>query len=1306
MPNEGKKDYSDLWDELDEDGEIEPIEDEEEDEPEMTRTFDLGEDGIMIARDLETVGEKPKYEPTLGFYPIIASELSPLIDEKHDAVVLGRGGGSHNKYGLKGTMDLGVVTEKQVKGTSHFGKKVLFDAEFPHIVFICGKRGSGKSYTLGVLAEEIARSNIGVGVVLVDPIGIFWSMRLANQNAAEVEILEKWGLKPQALKGVKVMAPIGFYKDMEGTVDSAFSITTADLSVEDWCLVFDVDRFKAQGLCIQDAITSVLDGYQAKIDNQIVEVPPVQHYSIGDLIQCLSHGLRMQSKAEGHAPATRRSVIARFRAAAAWGLFSRDGTPISEISKPNKVTVIDVSHAKLGEAKRALIVGILGRKILEGRIQTSRLEDARKVGMKVKKSSIIPVTWLLIDEAHLLLPHTGETAATKPLVEYAKLGRKPGCGLVLATQRPAATNDDILPQVDMLIAHNLALEDDMTALRRRIPAKVPPQIVSSDFIRGIPVGVGVIADQKTQRRAFVSQLRPRLTHHSGKASVPGLVLEDGSVMGMVEVDGEVVKPYNPRTELKPTHSLTTKVEETEEKEEPVEEPEAEEPAPAAEEPPSEDSLEWGCTYLIKESGTDRGYELFNEGFAVSGRGMIVSRVHPSKLKRKVDLPEGTKFVWLSKTSSDMSVAPGNLQALGMEINAFIKEEENSVVVLDGMEYLLSNNDFSSMLHLFESVNDKVVLNQGRFLVSMNPSCLDSKQLSMLEEEMDDVIDAECEEEVCDEPLPPPPDDELMPSAEAQAELVMTMEKATKPELQDVCRKYGLKVSGKKEELKWRILQYYKEMERRERDYEDSLPEPEDDVVEEPPEPEGFEEEDEELDWDEDLPSEIKKEMEQKENAAKKALEAERRERERELAAQKKAMEAEQKARERELEKVRKEVERERIALERAKKKEEQDKIRAREQAAAKREKELERKKAAMEKERLRREKEMAREQERLKKEHERKLAQERKALEAEMKRKQAEAKKAAAAAAKKKPKAEIEELKPTVIPKGRPQPPKRVVKTSEPIPGIEIQAIPPKHNEAAATSIAQQNLKKELLFKVVEKVLRTRLVYAPIYRIYCRKTTGILMFKKEKQTVVFVDGLTGDVILTYRKGLKRTSGAAEVYKLPPNQMLVILHIGKGRTVEAIAQDAHLAVAETKRALTALIKKGVVVKEFKESFTEKGKGVDIYSTSFDLNVPTDITTVQNAIPPSAMFKIKEDILGTVFTEKEVVNFVNSVDPSLKILGMDLVYFPYYMADLVDKRGHRRVLMIDGITNRIDDDAEVGYTRLLLQEREAARKKKRK
>jgi hypothetical protein len=64
------------------------------------------------------------------------------------------------------------------------GAAVGIDVERPHVVAVVGKRGSGKSHTLGVVAEALSAAR-GVAPVVVDPVGDLSGLREAGARVLE-----------------------------------------------------------------------------------------------------------------------------------------------------------------------------------------------------------------------------------------------------------------------------------------------------------------------------------------------------------------------------------------------------------------------------------------------------------------------------------------------------------------------------------------------------------------------------------------------------------------------------------------------------------------------------------------------------------------------------------------------------------------------------------------------------------------------------------------------------------------------------------------------------------------------------------------------------------------------------------------------------------------------------------------------------------------------------------------------------------------------------------------------------------------
>ncbi|USZ69379.1 ATPase [Halorussus salilacus] len=91
------------------------------------------------------------------------------------------------------------------------GARVRIDLDRPHAGLVVGKRGYGKSYTLGVLAEELARVEGAVPVV-ADPMGVFESLAEVGATVVSRPRVSAAALGPRAwcdLLGLAPESPVG-----------------------------------------------------------------------------------------------------------------------------------------------------------------------------------------------------------------------------------------------------------------------------------------------------------------------------------------------------------------------------------------------------------------------------------------------------------------------------------------------------------------------------------------------------------------------------------------------------------------------------------------------------------------------------------------------------------------------------------------------------------------------------------------------------------------------------------------------------------------------------------------------------------------------------------------------------------------------------------------------------------------------------------------------------------------------------------------------------------------------------------------
>jgi archaellum biogenesis ATPase FlaH len=62
-----------------------------------------------------------------------------------------------------------------------------------------------------------------------------------------------------------------------------------------------------------------------------------------------------------------------------------------------------------------------------------------------------------------------------------------------------------------------------------------------------------------------------------------------------------------------------------------------------------------------------------------------------------------------------------------------------ILLLDGLSYLITLNDFKRALHLVGYIGDKVAENNSYFILNANPETLGEQELALLEEEVDLIL---------------------------------------------------------------------------------------------------------------------------------------------------------------------------------------------------------------------------------------------------------------------------------------------------------------------------------------------------------------------------------------------------------------------------------------------------------------------------------------------------------------------------------------------------------------------------------------
>lgn len=141
-------------------------------------------------------------------------------------------------------------------------------------------------------------------------------------------------------------------------------------------------------------------------------------------------------------------------------------------------------------------------------------------------------------------------------------------------------------------------------------------------------------------------------------------------------------------------------------------------------------MEPGGSYLLPSDKPDFAFKLLTRELRKGASGMIITRLHPQEVRARFDIGSASVH-WLSRAFTKDSVSPTNLGAMADEIAAFVGKNNNPVILLDGIEYLIVQNDLQKVVRFVSTVRDCVAMNKARLVIPFNMQSVDESGRALL-----------------------------------------------------------------------------------------------------------------------------------------------------------------------------------------------------------------------------------------------------------------------------------------------------------------------------------------------------------------------------------------------------------------------------------------------------------------------------------------------------------------------------------------------------------------------------------------------
>lgn len=341
-----------------------------------------------------------------------------------------------------------------------------------HIAVI-GTTGSGKSYTNGVIVEEVLKKEIPI--VIIDPHGEYHSFLALNNTKSNLITT------PQA-QTLKV-------KTYSKTKRINFTFNPYEFNPEMFSELLKLSETQ------EDLLTlALIERTRIKQNHRqikLIEVDQDDEAQSFDLDEFISLIQRAGEK-YGFMAKTVMTLIRKIKKFSLQGLFGKE-IDISNIVEKNSLSIVDVSDT-YDEVIQRIFAGTIMMKIFEAR-----------------KKNLIPPLVLIVEESHIFAPQNLETGSKWILRKIAREGRKFGICLILTSQRIIGLDKDCLSQCNIKLTLKTDSRSDIDYIKPYLGYSTNEYL---QLLPILPVGTAIISGTIVNSPVLV-KIRGRKTKHGG-----------------------------------------------------------------------------------------------------------------------------------------------------------------------------------------------------------------------------------------------------------------------------------------------------------------------------------------------------------------------------------------------------------------------------------------------------------------------------------------------------------------------------------------------------------------------------------------------------------------------------------------------------------------------------------------------------------------------------------------------------------------------------------------------------------------------
>lgn len=474
----------------------------------LSPSFNSEEAAKKAGFDLEDIGKFSVKAKIIGYFNEELNEfVNPKISPISGTSIYEADSEILSQINKKKDRDKNSATVGKILGSDTEVVLDVSDIVSTHLS-VLASTGSGKSYTVGVLLEELLKNKNGASGIILDPHGEYKTLTdlLDRDRLREKELIDEYIYENGEMPEVEVFD------------DEDIKIKISDLSFNDLVDIIDDGN-----------MSSKMIHYLRRAYNKVKNKEFSKKELLDEVMNLKEDGKKLVDSSQ-HSSSI-EGIKWRYKKNILNKKFFQNYTKLTldEIYQPRKISVIDLSGIDVSDQQ--LVANILFRKTFMARKKT-------KKNLINEGEYYLPYpVFSVIEEAHRFTPSSGEAKSKNIIKKILSEGRKFGVGVCLISQRPSKVDSDALSQCMTQITMRLVNPFDQKHVEESLES-FSKELV--DLLPGLATGEALISGSAINT-AVSAKIREKITRHGGTG------ISDPSSLWKADIRDE--EPEREKTEV-------------------------------------------------------------------------------------------------------------------------------------------------------------------------------------------------------------------------------------------------------------------------------------------------------------------------------------------------------------------------------------------------------------------------------------------------------------------------------------------------------------------------------------------------------------------------------------------------------------------------------------------------------------------------------------------------------------------------------------------------------------------------------------